>query len=175
MVVVPEGGLGPAPLPSLLFSEDAAGSWFLSWARPGMLGTESRAVRGRGAGRGLRPPPPSSPARPRRVAFGLATGPLRPQAWTEDFFIQTSFLEVGEASFFCPLLSFSLFAPLRFDEPLLICSAASLSFRLDFLLKPFVVFSLIDLFLLRLLVLLFSEVKLEFSQLPTGRKPDVFL
>lgn len=50
MVVVPEGGLGPAPLPSLLFSVDAEISWFLL-AHTKCLGTETRAVTGQGGGR----------------------------------------------------------------------------------------------------------------------------
>lgn len=55
MVVVPEGGLGPTPLPSLLFSVDAAISWFLSLTHSWMLRAEPWAERTDGGRGGAAP------------------------------------------------------------------------------------------------------------------------
>lgn len=101
MVVVPEGGLGPAPLPSLLFSVDAALWWFLSLTHGRMLRAETRAERTDGGSaaqpaRGRDPRTAPAAARPARALRAL--GP------EEGLFHSNQCLEHGEASFCAPLL-----------------------------------------------------------------------
>lgn len=179
MVVAPEGGLGPSLLP-----EPMCPPWTPRLPRPPLLSAHltaegptppppSRAVRGRTRRRAWGAQPPERSPSLRTTAWPPASPPAPARSGPEGRVFHSNLSsERGEPAF-CPTLPVSLFPPPLLPQPPLVFTANCLS-SLIFLLKLFLPPSSPSLILLRLLVLVFSELNFILRNCLLEKQPNGF-